>query len=171
MFVIDVSMQCARATRHEHPAPLPLPGPKARLGHTTPEGFVCSRGRRTRRFRVGHCQGTGEVISLLQNSLNKSKAPSYDPRRVRLVPPAQKPQGPRCALSRYKRGHQTSAEIPEPSSLDLCRTLSPREAARPLLELTNGIGVPRVAVTTDHAVEPRGFEPRTSAVQGRRSPG
>src|SRR5688500_8457624 len=73
-------MQCARATRHEHPAPLPLPGPKARLGHTTPEGFVCSRGRRTARV-------------------------------------------PRGALSRYKRGPQTSAEIPEPSSLDLCRTL------------------------------------------------
>jgi hypothetical protein len=93
------------------------------------------------------------------------------PRRARLFPRPQNPQVPRGALSRYKRGPQTSAEIPEPRSLDLCRTLSPQEAARPRLELTNGIGVPRVAVTTDHAVEPRGFEPRTSAVQGRRSPG
>jgi hypothetical protein len=98
MFVIDVSMQCARATRHKYPAPLPLPGPKARLGHTTPEGFVCSRGRRTRRFHVAHCQGTSEVVRPLQKSLN-----------------------PRPWIS---------AE------------LSPQEAVRPRLELTNGIGVP-----------------------------
>jgi hypothetical protein len=70
LFFIDVGMQCARATRHELPAPLPLPGPKARLGQTTPEGFVSSRGRRTRRVPRGALSRCLEGVRPLQKSLN-----------------------------------------------------------------------------------------------------
>jgi hypothetical protein len=77
---------------------------------------------------------------------------------------------PRGALSRCLEVVKPLQKSLNLSSLNLCRNL-PRTLTPPQLVVTNGMGIRGVAGLPDYAVEPRGFEPRTSAVQGRRSPG
>jgi hypothetical protein len=112
-------VQCARATRHEPPAGTDS-GAARISSHAMPETDVAiSRGRRTRRFRVAHCQS------------------------------AEGSPPPEVVKPRPKSSPDLGRDLP---------TAAGTSRIRPL-------------VSPPPWVEPRGFEPRTSAVQGRRSPG
>ena len=128
-----VALQCARATRHEHPSPT----------------------------KTGAAQDSGRARS---------------PEGPRRLPRPQNPAGSAWRIVKVPTTHQSSIRRPSGRR----EVVKPRP--KPSADLGRGLPTrwrspgPRLACWHNDGrqaprVEPRGFEPRTSAVQGRRSPG
>ncbi len=135
------------------------------------------------RWRAGRCAGSSGVavmcfcdVSMQCARAIRHRSPADRPIRLVRLPRPQNPAGSAWRIvkvpmscrrpsrgrpSRSSRGRQTSSEAvvsrPRTRSPTRWRSLTAAGACWPR-RLTPG-------------VEPRGFEPRTSAVQGRRSPG